>query len=81
MKPLELSGKVHELMDLVGATLHLVIETEAGLGIESLTANQQRALPKLVHQTNECILFIRDFVNQSYCKSFLPPSSLQRSNR
>ena len=66
VKPLELYGKVLELMDAVAETLCLVLESDSELDMGSLTQNQRRILPKLMHQANQCILFAHDFVLQSY---------------
>jgi len=53
-------------MSDVEATLRLVVEvnTEAA---EDLTPVQKSLLGDWMHQVNECILFMRDYSNQSYC--------------
>jgi len=53
-------------MSDVEATLRLVLEVNAEEA-NDLTPIQRPLLGDLMHQANECILFVRDYSNQSYC--------------
>jgi len=56
-------------MDDVEGTLRLVLEVDTGEEAKILTDSQRKLLPKLMHQANECMLFIQEYTNQSYCES------------
>jgi len=71
VKPFELDDKVLKLMDEVEATLRLVVEVDTESGAHVLTKNQRIMLPALMHQINECILFVHEYSRQSYRKPFL----------
>jgi len=67
LKPFELDDKVLELMEEIESTLHLIFEvSRTDHTAASLTVNQRRLLPALMHQVNECILFIHEYSSQSY---------------
>lgn len=53
-------------MSDVEATLRLILEVDKEEA-RSLTPVQRSSLRDLMCQVNECILFARDYSNQSYC--------------
>jgi len=58
-------------MDEIDASLFLVLEVDSESGAHVLTKNQRKILPDLMHQINECILFVHEYSSQSYCKSLV----------
>jgi len=53
-------------MSDVEATLRLVLEVDTE-DAKDLTPVQKTLLVDLMRQTNECILFMREYSQQSYC--------------
>jgi len=66
VKPFELDEKILKLMSEVEATLRLILEVKSEEG-NDLTTVQRLSLSDLMRQANECILFARNYSNQSYC--------------
>ena len=62
----ELDEKILKLMSEVEATLRLILEVKSEEG-NDLTTVQRLSLSDLMRQANECILFARNYSNQSYC--------------
>ena len=56
-------------MDDIEGTLRLVFEVDTSDEEKILTDSQRKLLPKLMHQANECMLFIQEYTSQSYCES------------
>jgi len=58
-------------MSDVEATLRLVLEVDTEEA-KDLTSIQKSLLGDLMRQANECILFMREYSQQSYCMMCLP---------
>ena len=66
MKPFELDEKILKLMSKAEAALRLILEVKSEEATD-LTTVQRSSLGDLMHQANECIMFARDYSDQSYC--------------
>ena len=66
VKPFELDEKILKLMSEVEAALRLILEVKSEEA-NDLTTVQRSSLSDLMRQANECILFARNYSDQSYC--------------
>lgn len=67
--PLHTADKVFKLLDYIHATVQLLLDVPR----HALTITQQKGCIAMIHQVNECFVFLNTYVRQPYRRLLYAP--------